>query len=90
MQTKTLKANFTITTQMVNDFFLRIMEVSTATVDLKELTYGIVCGYMERMFSPEGKPIANETLSMIAYRKEKLKLMGEADDDDNKDRKSVV
>jgi hypothetical protein len=39
---------------MVNDFFLKSMEINSATIDLKEFTYSILTGYMERLFNPEG------------------------------------
>lgn len=39
---------------MVNDFFIKIMEPNSATINLKEFTYAILCGYMERIFAPEG------------------------------------
>ena len=40
---------------MVNDFILKTMEINSATIDLKELTYGLLTGYMERLFSTEGE-----------------------------------
>jgi hypothetical protein len=39
---------------MTNDFILKSMEINSATVDLKEFTYAILSGYMERLFDPEG------------------------------------
>jgi hypothetical protein len=40
---------------MVNDFILKTMEINSATIDLKEFTYGLLTGYMERLFSKEGE-----------------------------------
>ena len=34
---------------------MRAMETETATINLKEFEYAIMCGYMERLFTPEGK-----------------------------------
>jgi hypothetical protein len=35
---------------MVNDFCLKVMEVTTATLDLKDFKYGLLMGFMERIF----------------------------------------
>ena len=35
---------------MVNAFFMGGMEVETATMNLKEFAYSLMCGYMERIF----------------------------------------
>lgn len=43
---------------MVNAFFVHTMEVTTATMDLKEFSYGVLCGYMERGFSDDGTEFA--------------------------------
>jgi len=40
---------------MVNAFFVHTMEVTTATMNLKEFTYGILRGYMERYIDEDGK-----------------------------------
>jgi len=37
---------------MVNQFFMRAMEVTTATINLKEFEYAVMSGYMERLFTP--------------------------------------
>lgn len=60
---------------MVNDFFLKLMEPNTATLNLKEFTYGLLCGYMERMFDQSGKPIADKSHKMMGYRRERLNLI---------------
>ena len=39
---------------MTNDFLLKTMEINSATIDLKEFTYGILSGFMERLFLPTG------------------------------------
>ena len=39
---------------MTNDFVLKTMEIASATVDLREFSYGMMSGYMERLFNPEG------------------------------------
>ena len=49
-----LETTIPVTTSMVNDFFLKSMEINSATIDLKEFTYSILTGYMERLFNPEG------------------------------------
>lgn len=59
---------------MVNAFVLKVMEVNTATVNLKEFTYGILCGYMERLFEPSGKPKIVEVEKMMDYRKKRVDL----------------
>jgi len=41
---------------MVNDFVLKSMNVETATINLKEMTYGILNGYMERVWKDDGAP----------------------------------
>lgn len=46
-----------VTPSMVNDFILKTMEITTATVNIKEFTYGILNGYMERLFDSNGVPI---------------------------------
>jgi len=39
---------------MVNDFFLKTMELNSATINKKEFAYAIMHGYAERMFAPNG------------------------------------
>jgi len=34
---------------MINDFCLKVMEVTTATLDLRDLKYGLLMGFMERI-----------------------------------------
>lgn len=51
------------------------MEAATATVNLKEFTYGILCGYMERMFGPDGKPTADVSFKMMGYRKQRIEQL---------------
>jgi hypothetical protein len=36
---------------MVNDFVLKSMNIETATVNLKEMTYAFLSGYMERVWN---------------------------------------
>lgn len=45
---------------MTNDFILKTMEINSATIDLREFTYGILSGYMERLFAPEGEALIAE------------------------------
>ena len=59
---------------MVNAFFLNSMEIETATVSLKEMTYGIVCGYMERTYNTDGEPKVLEEAKMAYYRKMRVDL----------------
>lgn len=59
---------------MVNDFVLKCMEVETATVNLKEMTYGILSGYMERTYNVEGEPKILEEAKMAYYRKMRVDL----------------
>jgi hypothetical protein len=59
---------------MVNAFVLKVMEVNTATVDLKEFTYGILCGYMERIFEPAGTVKIVQEETMMDYRKKRVDL----------------
>jgi hypothetical protein len=39
---------------MTNDFLLRAMEINSATINLKDFTYSVLSGFMERLFDPEG------------------------------------
>lgn len=52
--TKNLQSPFPVTTSMTNDFILKTMEISSATIDLREFSYGMMSGYMERLFAPDG------------------------------------
>lgn len=36
---------------MTNDFVIKTMEINTASLDIKDFTYGILMGMMERMVS---------------------------------------
>lgn len=42
------------TTTMVNDFVLKGMEFNTATLDIKDFTYGVLMGLLERHFTDKG------------------------------------
>lgn len=59
---------------MVNAFILNSMEVETATVNLKEMTYGILSGYMERTYNIDGEPKVLEEAKMAYYRKMRVDL----------------
>lgn len=59
---------------MVNAFVLNCMEVETATVNLKEMTYGILSGYMERTYNTDGEPKVIEEAKMAYYRKMRVDL----------------
>ena len=48
---KNLKTVFPVRTTMTNDFVIKTMEINTATLDIKDFTYGILMGMMERMIS---------------------------------------
>jgi hypothetical protein len=39
---------------MTNDFLLRSMEINSATINIKDFTYAVLSGFMERLFDPEG------------------------------------
>lgn len=39
---------------MVNDFVLKGMEFNTATLDIKDFTYGVLMGLLERHFTDKG------------------------------------
>lgn len=54
---------------MVNDFVLKSMNVETATINLKEMTYGILNGYMERVWNDDGAPKLVEVAKMSYFRK---------------------
>jgi len=51
------------------------MEINSATVDLKEFTYAILSGYMERLFDPEGEVLVDEVKDDMETR-EKNALAG--------------
>ena len=59
---------------MINAFVLNAMEVGTATVNLKEMTYGILSGFMERTYNTDGEPKLNEEAKMAFYRKMRVDL----------------
>ena len=46
-----MKTVFPVRTTMTNDFVIKTMEINTATLDIKDFTYGILMGMMERMIS---------------------------------------
>jgi hypothetical protein len=46
---KNMKTDFPVTTTMVNDFVIKTMETNTASLDIKDFTYGILMGLMERL-----------------------------------------
>ncbi len=46
---KNLKTPFPVTNTMVNDFVIKTMETNTAMLDIKDFTYGILMGMMERL-----------------------------------------
>jgi len=48
---KNMKTAFPVTTTMVNDFVIKTMETNTASLDIKDFTYGILMGLMERLVS---------------------------------------
>ena len=62
------------TPAMINAFFLHSMEIATATLNIKEFTYAILCGYMERMFNPIGDATINELTKLMEYRNIRAKL----------------
>jgi hypothetical protein len=62
------------TPAMTNSFFIKAMEVNTATMNIKEFTYAILCGYMERMFLPQGNTKVQELNKYMEYRKIRAKL----------------
>lgn len=59
---------------MANDFFLKVMEPNTATMDLKELQYGIMVGLMERYFKEDGTVRIADMQKNKKYRREKVAL----------------
>ena len=65
-----MKSVFPVTTSMTNDFILKTMEINSATIDLKEFTYGILAGYMERLFTPEGAVKADDLKAQMTIRTE--------------------
>jgi hypothetical protein len=50
---KNMKTAFPVTTTMVNDFVIKTMETNTASLDIKDFTYGILMGLMERLVSSQ-------------------------------------
>ncbi len=48
-----MKTPFPVTTTMVNDFVIKTMEINTAQLDIKDFTYGLLMGMMERLIKPE-------------------------------------
>ena len=59
---------------MVNDFVLKAMNIETAAINLKEMTYAILNGYMERVWADNGAPRLNEVSKMSYYRKLRVQL----------------
>jgi hypothetical protein len=59
---------------MINHFFVHAMEVTTATMNIKEFTYAILCGYMERLFEPYGTGNFKELKILMDHRKTRAKL----------------
>jgi len=57
-----------VTTSMTNDFLLKTMEINSATIDLKEFTYGILSGFMERLFLPTGATVATDLVAQMKIR----------------------
>ena len=49
IKVKNLKTLFPVTNTMVNDFVIKTMETNTAMLDIKDFTYGILMGMMERL-----------------------------------------
>jgi len=45
---KNLDVKVKPTTTMVNDFVLKAMELNTASLDIKDFTYGVLMGLLER------------------------------------------
>lgn len=50
---KNMKTAFPVTTTMVNDFVIKTMETNTASLDIKDFTYGILMGMMERLVNKD-------------------------------------
>jgi hypothetical protein len=48
---KNMKIPFKVRTTMTNDFVIKAMEINTAKLDIKDFTYGILMGMMERMIN---------------------------------------
>jgi len=42
------------TTTMINDFVLKAMEFNTASLDIKDFTYGVLMGLIERHLPNNG------------------------------------
>jgi len=53
MGLKNMKTSFPVRTTMTNDFVIKTMEINTAKLDIKDFTYGILMGMMERMVSKD-------------------------------------
>lgn len=53
---------------MSNDFILKAMEINSATVDLKDFTYAVLTGFMERLFDPEGPSKIEELKASMKSR----------------------
>jgi len=48
-----MKTAFPVRTTMTNDFVIKTMEINTAKLDIKDFTYGILMGMMERMINKD-------------------------------------
>jgi len=46
-----MKTSFPVKTTMINDFVIKAMEVHTAALNIKDFTYGLLMGEMERLIS---------------------------------------
>jgi len=55
---------------MTNDFMLKSMEINSATIDLKDFTYAILSGYMERLFDPDGNATVDDVKEDMKEREE--------------------
>ena len=49
---------------MVNDFILKNIEIVTAALDIRDFTYGILMGMMERVI-PDGDKLDETVLAMM-------------------------
>jgi hypothetical protein len=46
---------------MVNDFVLKSMELQTATLDIKDFTYAILMGFLERNLNLQNGNVYDDT-----------------------------
>lgn len=46
------------------------MEINSATIDLKDFTYAVLSGFMERLFDPEGGALVEEVKDDMKSREE--------------------